>query len=255
MLFTKTSGHLEARVYETREALGRAAARDAVEALQQTLSSQGFCNIIFAAAPSQNEFLAALCESGIDWSRVNAFHMDEYLGLAEQAPQRFGNFLRRAIFDKLPFRSVHFIDGNADPQQEIARYGALLQENRPDIIFMGIGENGHIAFNDPHVCHFDDPSPMRIVDLDETCRQQQVNDGCFASLEEVPLRALTLTPPTLVSARRIFCMVPAATKAQAVEATVYGEIREMVPATILRMHPQATLYLDSDSGRSLLERK
>lgn len=143
--------------------------------------------------------------------------------------------MKRAIFDRVPFRSVNRIRGGAaDVDGEIARYSALLREQPADVVFMGIGENGHIAFNDPHVAHFDDDCLMRAVELDETCRRQQVNDGCFAALDQVPTHALTLTIPALVSAERLFCMVPAATKADAVGKTVLGEIRETLPATILR---------------------
>lgn len=248
-----TAGRLQVQAYASRRALGEAAAQEAAEALRAVLAVQPTCSVVFAAAPSQNEFLAALCGSDVDFRRVKAFHMDEYIGLPAGAPQGFGAFLRRAVFDRLPFQSVHYIDGGAaDPAQEIERYSALLRQDPPDIVFMGIGENAHIAFNDPHVAHFDDQRLMQAVDLDETCRRQQVNDGCFPSLEAVPTQALTLTVPALTAARRVFCMVPGATKADAVGKTVLGEIRETVPATILRLHNHATLYIDRDSGRDVL---
>ena len=250
------AGRLAVRVYENRSALGLAAARDAAAALKAAIQEKGVCNAVFAAAPSQNEFLEALCASDVDWTKVNAFHMDEYIGLPADAVQRFGNFLRERIFGRLPFRSVSYIRGESTPvEEEIARYTALLRENPTDIVFMGIGENGHIAFNDPHVAHFDDTRAMNAVTLDERCRLQQVHDGCFASLAEVPARALTLTVPALFAAKAVFCMVPGATKAEAVGKTVLGEIREQVPATILRMHPNAALYLDRDSGRDVLAAK
>lgn len=253
MILEQKAGRMLVKAYETRKEMGQAAAAEATQALREVIDARGVCNVIFAAAPSQNEFLDALCESDVDWSKVNAFHMDEYIGLSEDAPQGFGNFLKRAIFQRVPFRHVYTIQGGAeDIDGEIARYSALLQDNPPDLVFMGIGENGHIAFNDPHVAHFDDVCSMRAVELDETCRRQQVNDGCFAALEQVPTHALTLTVPTLVSAARLFCMVPAATKADAVGKTVLGEIRETVPASILRMHSCATLYIDRDSGRDVL---
>ena len=241
MILERKAGRLLVKAYETRAEMGRAAAAEAAQALRAVLADKGSCRVIFAAAPSQNEFLEALCGADVDWSRVDAFHMDEYIGLPEEAPQGFGNFLKRAIFDRVPFRSVNRIRGGAaDVDGEIARYSALLREH------------GHIAFNDPHVAHFDDDCLMRAVELDETCRRQQVNDGCFAALDQVPTHALTLTIPALVSAERLFCMVPAATKADAVGKTVLGEIRETLPATILRLHPQATLYIDRDSGRDVL---
>ena len=245
---------LRIRVFSTREELGADAAADCAKAIRKLLSEKAEINMIFAAAPSQNEFLAHLCaEKDIDWTRVNAYHMDEYIGLAKDAPQGFGNFLARGIFDRLPFRSVNYIDITAaDPDAEAERYGKLLTAHPADIVCMGIGENGHIAFNDPHVADFNDPKVVKRVDLDEKCRQQQVNDGCFAKLDDVPLYALSLTIPTLVRPAHIFCMVPAATKAWAVGRTVKGEIGEACPATALRRHPDATLYADADSGKELL---
>ena len=250
----RRAGKLLVKGFETREEMGRQAAKEAAEALRQVIAEKECCHVIFAAAPSQNEFLAALCESDVDWSKVYGYHMDEYIGLAQDAPQGFGNFLRRGIFEKVPFAGVEYLNGGADDiETEIERYSRILQENRPDIVFMGIGENGHIAFNDPHVARFDDDKLVKKVELDQRCRNQQVNDGCFAQLEEVPTHALTLTVPALMQAKQVFCMVPAATKAEAVGKTVMGEIREMVPATILRLHDHATLYIDQDSGRELRE--
>lgn len=253
MIAAFDAGKLKVTVYQTHEEMGQQAALEATQALRQVLAEKEECNVIFAAAPSQNSFLAALCEADVDWSRVNAFHMDEYIGLDEAAPQRFGNFLKEAIFAKVPFKSVSYIQGNAaDIDGEIARYSALLKEHPVDIVFMGIGENGHIAFNDPHIAKFDDPCVMKAVELDERCRQQQVNDGCFAALDLVPRFALTLTVPTLFSASNIFCMVPHSTKAEAVMKTVKEEIRELLPASILRIHNNARLYLDKASAAFIL---
>jgi glucosamine-6-phosphate deaminase len=231
--------------------MGEGAAAEAVAYLKELLSKQECVNIIFAAAPSQNEFLAAVAASDIEWDRVNAFHMDEYIGLKSDAPQGFGNFLRRAIFDRVPFRSVHYLNGEIEPKKACEEYATLLTENPVDVVFMGIGENGHIAFNDPHVANFADSQRVKIVDLDEKCRQQQVNDGCFASLDEVPTHAITLTIPTLCQAKRLFCVVPAATKAWAVNQTINGEITEQCPASIMRRHQNATLYIDNHSSELL----
>ena len=244
---------LRVKVYDTRQALGEAAGAEAAAWLRQRLEERDIVRAIFAAAPSQNEFLAALAAApDIDWSRVHALHMDEYVGLAADAPQAFGNFLKAAIFDKVPFGRIDYIGTEGDPDAVMARYDRILSESPVDVVFMGIGENGHIAFNDPHVAEFDDPLRIKKVDLDLTCRTQQVHDGCFPSLDEVPDYALTLTIPALVSADRIFCVVPAATKADAVRATVLGPVTEKVPATVLRRHPAATLYVDSDSGKYIL---
>ena len=209
--------------------------------------------MIFAAAPSQNEFLAALAAApGIEWNRIHALHMDEYVGLPADAPQGFGNFLRAAIFGQVPFASVDYIGTESDPDETCRRYAALLQGIQVDIVCMGIGENGHIAFNDPPVADFNDPLTVKKVALDETCRLQQVHDGCFARIEEVPRYAVTLTVPTMFRARYIFCIVPAPTKANAVRATVCGPISEQCPASILRTHEHAILYTDSDSAAALL---
>lgn len=244
---------LKVEIYDTRAEMGNAAARDIKAKIAQLLSEKGEINMIFAAAPSQNEVLAALAEDEqIEWKRVNAYHMDEYIGLSADAPQGFGNFLKEHIFGRAPFKSVHYIDCTAaDPEKEAARYEKLLRDNPPDIVVMGIGENGHIAFNDPPVADFQDVRGAKVVRLDEVCRNQQVHDGCFARLEEVPKYAITLTVPTLVSAPWLYCIVPAKTKAIAVKACLTGEIGEHCPASILRLQDNAVLYLDKDSAALL----
>ena len=240
------------RRYPSRAEMGADAARHVSETIRALLREKETVRMIFAAAPSQNEFLAALAaDRSIDFSRVVAFHMDEYVALAKDAPQGFGNFLRERLFSLVPFRAVHYIDGNAsDIPAECARYGALLKDGA-DIVCMGIGENGHIAFNDPHAADFSDPEPVKRVMLDEVCRMQQVHDGCFKTLDDVPRSALTLTVPTLMNARYHFCMVPAASKAEAVYRTVYGPVGAACPATSLRLCPNAVLYVDADSGARL----
>lgn len=239
--------------YETRQEMGQAAASALHSKLLELLESEEHINMLFAAAPSQNEMLSCLSSyNDIPWERINALHMDEYVGLPADAPQGFGNFLRRAIFDKKPFRTVSFLNGNADCiDSECSRYAKLLEEYPLDIACIGIGENGHIAFNDPHVADFNDPKVVKCVELDQRCRQQQVNDGCFENLCQVPKKALTLTVPTIFKAKYIFCVVPAITKAEAIKNTVEGEIGEYCPATVLRRHDNAILYLDADSASQL----
>ncbi len=253
MLKSMKADLLQVNIYENRNEMGKAAAIDISAAIKKVLAEKECCNMIFAAAPSQNEVLAAVAgDESIDFTRVNAFHMDEYIGLPGTAPQAFGNFLRRAIFEKAPFGSVHYIDGNAvDIEAECARYTALLQQYPTDIVVLGIGENGHVAFNDPPVADFADKVLIKPVPLDPICRQQQVNDGCFASIDLVPTHALTLTVPALMRGKELFCVVPAPTKANAVEATVKGPIGEACPATAMRNHPAVTLYLDPDSAAKL----
>jgi len=245
---------LNVKIADSRDEMGRVAAADAADTLRKLLSEKDEVNVIFAAAPSQNETLAALaCEEGIDWSRINAFHMDEYIGLSENAPQRFANYLKEHFFDLVPLKSVNYISPDpADPESTCERYSNLLAENPCDLILMGIGENGHIAFNDPPVADFNDKKTAKIVVLDEICRNQQVNDGCFAKIEDVPTHAVTLTIPVFMRSGKLICSVPASTKAQAVYDTLNNaECNESCPATAMRMHRDATLYLDPDSAALL----
>jgi len=180
--------------------------------------------------------------------------MDEYIGLHKDAPQGFGNFLRDRIFGKLPFKSINYLNGNAEnAEEECKRYSGLLKAFPTDIVCMGIGENGHIAFNDPHVADFEDKEMVKVVELDERCRNQQVNDGCFKTINEVPTHALTLTIPALLAGKYIFCVVPGSTKTEAVTNTVKGEITTACPASILKKHSNAVLYVDRDSGRNILQ--
>jgi glucosamine-6-phosphate deaminase len=247
-LLETSKDRLNVRVYSDRRALGEAAAADAVKTFRRLLDSQERFRVIFAAAPSQNEFLEALVRAeGIDWSRVTAFHMDDYIGLPADAPQRFSHFLNTRLFDLVKPGVVHLIDSTAPAEEECARYERLLREAPIDIVCMGIGENGHIAFNDPPVADFADSRWIKPVELDEACRNQQVNDGCFPSFADVPTHALTLTIPALMSGKHLFCMVPGPTKRAAVERTLNGSIATECPATILREHPDCTLYVDTDS--------
>ena len=244
---------LKVNIYDTRDEMGKAAGADIKACILSLLEKKETINMIFAAAPSQNEVLYALAtDKEIPWNRVNAFHMDEYIGLPADAPQGFGNFLKAHIFGLADFKEVFYIDITAaDAEAECERYAALLREYPTDIVVMGIGENGHIAFNDPPVADFADPKAVKPVELDPICRNQQVNDGCFAALDDVPKTAITLTVPTLFAGDHLFCIVPAKTKAKAVRATLCGEIGEACPATVLRRHKSAVLYLDGDSSALL----
>jgi glucosamine-6-phosphate deaminase len=244
---------LKIAIYPERSAMGQAAAAAVAERIRALAARQDAIRMIFAAAPSQNEFLQALVETdGLPWAKVTAFHMDEYIGLAPGAPQRFGEFLRTRLFDRVPFGRIHYLNPAAgEAAQECARYASLLAAAPIDIICMGIGENGHIAFNDPPVADFNDPRAVKVVDLDPVCRQQQVNDSCFASLNEVPKQAVTLTVPTLAAGKSLFIIVPGTTKSKAVHDTLLGEIGTPCPASILRTHPDAVLYLDIDSAAAL----
>ena len=186
--------------------------------------------------------------------RAEAAFQMKYVGLDAAAPQGFGNFLRARVFDRLPFGQVCYLNGNApDIEAECSRYAGLLAQAPIDIVFMGIGENGHIAFNDPPVAEFDDPAAVKVVALDEVCRNQQVHDGCFADIGQVPTHALTLTVPTLAGAKHHLCIVPAPTKAKAVRDTLEGPVSTACPASILRTCPGAVLYLERESAQLLTE--
>jgi glucosamine-6-phosphate deaminase len=241
---------LIARIYKDRAVMGEAAAAMVCGRINGLLVQQEFVNIIFAAAPSQNEFLAALTRNEtVDWRKVNAFHMDEYIGLPENDAPTFASFLHERVFGRLPFNTVNYLKGNAaDVNAECKRYADLLNEYPTDIVCMGIGENGHIAFNDPHVADFNDPNLVKVVSLDAECRQQQVNDQCFSILNDVPKHAITLTIPALMAGRYLYSMVPGLRKAQAAFNTLNAAINEECPATILRRHADAVLFLDEDSG-------
>ena len=248
MIASRVVDLLKVRVYATRRELGEAAGLAAAARLKALLAAQPVVRMIFAAAPSQNEFLETLAAAdGIDWSRVVAFHMDDYIGLPEDAPQRFSRFLQERLFDRVRPGVVHLIDCSAPIEAECDRYGKLLREAPIDIVCLGIGENGHIAFNDPPVADFDDPATVKPVELDDACRTQQVNDGCFPSFDAVPTHALTLTIPALTNAAHLYCMVPGPTKRDAVKATLEGPISTACPASILRRHPDCTLFVDAAS--------
>ncbi len=235
--------------FETRDAMGRAAASDIAAAMRDRLARQDIVRMVFAAAPSQAEMLDALVtERDIDWRRVTAFHMDEYLGLPAHAPERFSTWLTRHFFSRVPMGNVHLIGQEPDPDQEAARYTALLAEAPIDIVCLGIGVNGHLAFNDPPVADLHDTKQVKIVELDATCRQQQVDDKCFAILGDVPTHAITLTIPRLLDASQLFCVVPGASKQAAVELSLYGPIGAACPASALRTHPRCKLYLDRASA-------
>ncbi len=246
--------NLKLGVYRDRAEMGKAAAGAVAERIIGLLEGKSEINMVFAAAPSQNEFLDTLVNNKeIQWERINAFHLDEYIGLGSEAPQGFGNFLRRKLFDKVGFKSVNYLNGsNKGELMECDRYSKLLGQFPLDIACIGIGENGHLAFNDPPVADFHDKSLVKVVELDEVCRMQQVNDGCFENLAMVPVHALTLTVPAIMSAEYIYCMVPGKSKAVAVEKALNGEISEACPASILRIHKAAELFLDADSAARIV---
>lgn len=245
---------LKVSIFKTRELMGQACAKEVGRIIRRLLSQKEHVNIMFASAPSQLDMLNVLMsENGIDWGRVNAFHMDEYIGLPSDAPQSFGNYLRVRLFTKLPFRQVFYMDGNApDIAGECERYSELLRNHPLDISFLGIGENGHLAFNDPHIADFEDPLLVKSNDhLDSICRQQQVTDGWFKSIDEVPSSAITVTIPALMAASYIFTTVPGSTKQTIIKQCLEGPISVACPGTVIRQHKASRLFLDGDSAALL----
>jgi len=254
LLHTWTIDQLRCEAYPTRQAMGVAAGRAVANALREALARQHFCRIVLASAPSQDEFLAELASApGIDWRRVTAFHLDEYVGLGTSHPQAFARYLAAHLFDRVQPGIVHYLNGAAaDAAAECSRYATLLNEASLDILCDGIGENGHLAFNDPGTADFADPLTVKIVALESASREQQVHDRCFPTLSAVPTHAFTLTIPAVMRARQIFCIVPGPTKTDAVWHVLTEPITPAWPSSILRHHPSATLYGDLNSMARVL---
>jgi glucosamine-6-phosphate deaminase len=233
--------------------MGKVAGAAAATHIKQLLKAQPEVAVIFASAPSQIEALAALrADPEVEWHRVTAFHMDEYVGMPESHPASFRRFLKQHLLDHVPVKAFYGLSGEAaDATAECARYAALLEEHAPQFVILGIGENGHLAFNDPPVADFNDPLLVKEVTLDEVCRHQQVHDGAFPTLDDVPRTALTLTVPALMRVPRAIVVVPGPMKKHAVKAALEGPLETACPASILRTHPNATLFLDHDSASLL----
>jgi glucosamine-6-phosphate deaminase len=226
--------------------MGAAAADHVAGRLRDGLAAAPRIRVIFAAAASQAEFLASLAGTeGIDWSRVEAFHLDEYVGLPVGDPRSFGDWLDRHIFSLVRPGRVEKMDGGADdPAAECERYGRLISDGGLDLALIGVGENGHLAFNDPHVADFEDPLAVKLVEIDAVSRHQQVRDGAFPSVEQVPRLAMTVTMSTILASRAISVVVPGANKAAAVAGMLDGPIETTCPASALRRHPDAVLFAD-----------
>jgi glucosamine-6-phosphate deaminase len=245
---------LRVEIYPSAEAMGLAAAAHVAEKLRDLMAIKQKVRVILASANSQLPFFKALrSRDDIDWSRVEAFHMDEYVGITSDHPASFRRFLKREITEPLKLAAFHGISGeNTAIDNAMREYAALLDQAPIDICCMGIGENGHLAFNDPPEARFDDPEPIRLVKLDEASRRQQVGEGHFPNLAAVPTHAITLTIPTLLRARHVVVVVPEARKAAAVRRVLLGHVDPACPASILRTAPHAILYLDRDAARGLI---
>jgi glucosamine-6-phosphate deaminase len=240
------------RMFKDRVTLGQAAAQQAVAAIRRAIAERGHARIIAATAASQLEFLDALTKApGIDWSQVEAFHLDEYVGLPATHPGSFRKMLLEQLVQKTGITNYHLLDGDAgDALEVVRRVGKQLTSLPVDIAFLGIGENGHIAFNDPPA-DFKTEEPYIIVDLDEACRQQQVGEAWFADISQVPKRAISMSARQILKAHEILAVVPGPRKADAVKACFEGAISPLAPASILRTHPNATVYLDHHSASLL----
>lgn len=243
---------LTVKQYENRDQMGKAAAEAVGAKICELLEQQDEVRIVFACAPSQDEFLYYLCRyEGIDWSRVVAMHQDEWVGVEIDQPHSFAGFLKKYLIDIVHPGKFHLINSLNDAEAECERYGNLLTEKGIDIICLGVGENGHTAFNEPHEADFNDPKIMKIIQIDERCRQQQFNDFDFETIDDVPTHGITITIPAIMAARNIYCMVPGIRKAEAVHNVLLGEICEQCPSSVLRRAPHATLFLDADSASML----
>lgn len=245
-------GNIQVKIFGEKKSLGAAAADFVAQKLESTAHDQGVARAIFATGASQFEFIDDLVRQMIPWGQVHAFHLDEYVGLSMEHPASFRKYLKERLFDKVLPAKVHYLDGTSpDLQAECDRYTQLLLEDEIDIACIGIGENGHIAFNDPPVADFNDPEWVKVVELDAACRQQQLGEGWFPTLDDVPREALTQTVPAIMRSKCISCFVPDARKAEAVKNALTGPVDTSCPASILREHPNIVLWLDEPAASML----
>ncbi|NLO82198.1 MAG: glucosamine-6-phosphate deaminase [Clostridiales bacterium] len=242
---------LRVQVYGNRDEMGKAAASRVAAKMRELIEQKGKVRMVFASAPSQLDFLKYLREApGIDWSKVTVFHLDEYMGASIEDEYSFAKFIKEHIVDKVKPGKVYYMNGkNPDIEGECERYSNLISREPIDIVCLGIGENGHIAFNEPHEADFNDPRLVKKISLDEKCRNQQYHDFGFASMDDVPRYAITMTVPAITGADYLYCIVPTDRKAEAVKETLTGPITEKCPASILRTHDNAVLFLDRDAAK------
>jgi glucosamine-6-phosphate deaminase len=240
------------KVFSSKAALAQAAASHATATIGDAISQRGQARIIAATGASQFDFLDALTKTAdIDWNRVEMFHLDEYVGISDQAPASFCRYLRERLIDKVGLKKYHLLDGMQNPATVIARMSAEIRKSPIDIAFVGVGENGHLAFNDPPA-DFDTEEAYMVVDLNEACRRQQLGEGWFSTLADVPRQAISMTIHQIMKAEHVLCIAPDARKASAIKACFNGEVSPTAPASILQRHPNATIYLDKESAALLL---
>lgn len=244
--------NLQVSIFDSAPELGVAAADFVSDELNKAIDSRGSANLILATGASQFPFIEALKKKDLDWSKVVVFHLDEYKGISDTHPASFRKYLRERILDEVKPKEVYYLNGDAeDTEGEVKRYEEKLKEHPIDIACVGIGENGHLAFNDPPVADFNDPKLVKVVELDEACRNQQLGEGWFSTFDEVPKEAITLTISAIMNCNAISCVVPDERKAEAVYNTLYGDIDTKCPGSILRKHPKTILFLDKGSSSKL----
>jgi len=244
---------VQVNVSPSKTEVGSTAAKHAAKSLQRVLAASDTARIIAATGASQLDFLQFLTATpGIDWHRVEMFHLDEYIGLPVDHPASFRKYLTERFIKKTGIRRYHLLDGETNPEEVVRIVGDELKSAPIEIAFVGIGENGHLAFNDPPA-DFETEDPYIIVELDQACRAQQVNEGWFKSIPEVPSRAISMSVKQILKSKEIITIVPGAQKAKAVKACLEGEISPIAPASILRTHPNTTIYLDTESASLLTE--
>jgi len=243
---------MEKFIYKTKQEMGNAAAAQAADAIKQAIEEKGEANIILATGTSQFETIKSLTSSGIDFSKVTMFHLDEYIDLPADHPASFRKYLKERFVDKVPaLKAVHFVEGDAEnPQQECQRLGDIIAKNPIDVALIGIGENGHLAFNDPPA-DFETEQPYIIVELDEKCRAQQMGEGWFKTLEQVPRRAISMSIRQIMKSACLIVSVPEKRKAEAVKNALEGKVTNICPASILQTHKSCKIFLDSDAASQL----
>jgi glucosamine-6-phosphate deaminase len=241
---------VEIVISKTKQELGKKAAQMGAQLIRKTVLAKGYANIILATGASQFEMLNELVKEEIDWSVVTAFHLDEYIGVSESHPASFRKYLKERVADKVSPKAFVYVDGKNNPEQECIRLGELISKHPIDVAFVGIGENSHLAFNDPPA-DFETEAAYKIVNLDDDCRQQQLGEGWFQTIHDVPEKAISMSIKQIMKSRAIICCVPDKRKADAVKKTVEGAVSPLIPASVLRQHESVWLYLDQDSASLL----
>ncbi len=237
-------------ISKSKTELGRKAAAAAAELIRKAIKENDRANIIVPAGASQIEMLDELIKQDIDWSKVTAFHLDEYIGMSEKHPASFRKYIKERIVNKVPLKNIHYVNGENNPDAECLRLGKIIKEYPIDVVFVGIGENGHLAFNDPPA-NFETEEAFLVVNLDEGCRRQQMGEGWFKTMDEVPNQAISMSIKQIMKSKNIICSVPDKRKAKAVKNALEGPISPTVPATILQDHDAVLMYLDKDSASLL----